>query len=107
MPDVDLMYAIGLPPEKAIEYFRSKGYQITWNWYEMLNEAHAKAFTVAKAMNLDILQDIRGMVQKSLDEGITSETFVKELEPTLKAKGWWGKVMGEDGKRFSWDLLTG
>ncbi|GJQ23583.1 hypothetical protein BIY37_04735 [Candidatus Brocadia sapporoensis] len=98
MPDADLMYAIGLPPEKAIEYFKAKGYQITWNWYEMLNEAHAKAFTVAKAMNLDILQDIRGMVQKALDEGITSDTFVKELEPTLKAKGWWGKVMGEDGK---------
>lgn len=98
MPGVDLMYAIGLPPEKAIEYFGSKGYQITWNWYEMLNEAHAKAFTVAKAMNLDILQDIRGMVQKALDEGITSDTFVKDLEPTLKSKGWWGKVMGEDGK---------
>lgn len=98
MPDADLGYAIGLPPEKAIEYFQSKGYQITWNWYEMLNEAHAKAFTVAKAMNLDILQDIRGMVQKALDEGITSDTFVKELEPTLKTKGWWGKVMGEDGK---------
>ncbi len=98
MPDVDLLYAMGLPPEKAIEYFDSKGYRFSWDWKDTWQEAHAKAFTVAKAMKLDILQDIRGMVRKSLNEGITLRQFQKELEPTLKAKGWWGKVLGEDGK---------
>ena len=98
MPEeVDLMFAIGLKPEKAIEYFRSKGYAFTWDWHEMLNESHAKAFTVAKAMRLDILEDIRGMVQKSLDEGITLRKFQEELTPKLKAKGWWGPVVGDDG----------
>jgi len=87
---IDLAYAIGLPPEKAIEYFKSKGYQFSWNWYDIWQEAHAKAFTVAKAMRMDILQDIREMVQKALDEGITFQQFKKELEPRLKAKGWWG-----------------
>lgn len=96
--EIDLFYALGLPPEKAIEYFKSKGYAFTWNWHEMLNEAHARAFTVAKAMRLDILKDIRDMVLKGLEEGITLRDFQKELEPKLKAKGWWGKVMGEDGK---------
>ena len=90
MPPVDLSYAIGLPPEKAIEYFKSKGYVFSWDWWDTWQEAHAKAFTVAKAMRMDILQDIREMVQKALQEGITFQQFKKELEPRLKAKGWWG-----------------
>jgi SPP1 gp7 family putative phage head morphogenesis protein len=96
----DLSYIISLPPEKAIEYFKSKGYTFSWDWWDTWQEAHAKAFTVAKAMRMDILQDIREMVQKSLDEGITFQQFKKELEPKLKAKGWWGKkmIMDAEGK---------
>ncbi len=45
---------------------------------------------------MDILQDIRGMVQKAIDDGITFEQFRKELEPKLKAKGYWGKKMVGD-----------
>lgn len=93
MPQVDLLYAIGLPPEKAIEYFKSKGYTFSWDWYNTWQEAYAKAFTVAKVMRMDILQDIREMVQKALQEGITLQQFKKELEPKLKAKGWWGKKL--------------
>lgn len=92
----DLLYAIGLPPEKAIEYLQSKGYTFTWDWYDIWQEAHAKTFTVAKVMRMDILQDIRDMVQKTIDEGLTFQEFKKELEPRLKAKGWWGKKMIAD-----------
>lgn len=95
----DLSYAIGLPPEEAIEYFKKKGYTFSWDWYDTWQEAHAKAFTVAKAMRMDILQDIRDMVQKALDEGIAFQQFKKELEPKLRAKGWWGKkpIVDETG----------
>ncbi len=93
----DLSYAIGLPPEKAIEYFKSKGYALSWNWHDTWQEAHAKAFTVAKAMRMDVLQDIHDMVQKALDEGITLQQFKQELTPKLQAKGWWGrKVIGDE-----------
>ncbi len=94
---IDLFYAIGLHPEKAIEYFKSKGYTFSWDWWDTWQEAHAKAFTVAKAMRMDVLQDIRDMAQKSLDEGLTFQQFKKELEPKLKAKGWWGKkIIGDE-----------
>lgn len=96
--EVDLLYAIGLPPEKAIEYFKSKGYTFSWEWWDTWQEAHAKAFTVAKALRLDILQDIRDMLQHALDEGITFQEFKKELEPKLKAKGWWGKKLIMDAE---------
>ena len=97
---VNLSYAIGLSPQRAIEYFKSKGYAINWNWHETWQSAHAKAFTVAKVTRMDVLEDIRGMVDKAISEGITYRQFQKELEPRLRAKGWWGKVfvVGEDGK---------
>lgn len=92
MPEkVDLNYAIGLEPKKAIEYFRAKGHAITWDWHEMWQEAHADAFTVAKVTSTEVLQDIRGAVDQAIAKGQTFAEFRKGLEPTLKAKGWWGK----------------
>jgi len=92
MPDLpDLHFALGLPPERAIAYFKAKGYAITFDWHELQAEAAAKAFTVAKCVKLDILADIRDAVQKALDEGQTQRQFAKELTPKLQAKGWWGR----------------
>ncbi|UKD14886.1 minor capsid protein [Burkholderia aenigmatica] len=92
MPEaVDLGYCMKLPPKKAIEYLRSKGYEITWDWEELWQDAQAKAFTVAKVTRLDILQDIRNAVEKAISEGKTLRWFTKELTPVLQSKGWWGK----------------
>ncbi|WP_047243724.1 phage minor head protein [Chromobacterium subtsugae] len=98
MADVDLAYCMKLPPEKAIQYLKNKGYAITWDWEELWQDAQAQAFTVAKVTRLDILQDIRDAVEKALAEGKTFAWFKKELTPILKAKGWWGKqeVLDED-----------
>lgn len=96
---LSLGFMFGLPPEKVVEYMRNKGYTISWNWQEVKEETHAKAFTVAKATTLDILQDIRKEVQNAIDNGITLKEFKKNLEPTLRKKGWWGKAIdGETGK---------
>jgi len=91
-------YALNLPPEKAIEYFKSKDLKISWNWQDIWQEANTKAFTVAKVTKLEILQDIKQMCDKALEEGITFEQFKKELAPKLKEKGWWGKTETEDGE---------
>jgi len=93
MPDpVDLSAVFGLPPEQAIEYFQSKGYAITWSWRDLWQEVQAKSFTVAKVMNSDILDDIRGALDDALNNGTTFRDYEKNLTPILKAKGWWGKT---------------
>ncbi len=88
------------PPADAIAYLESKGLRITFNWQEMLDEAHARALTVSKAMRLDVLQDIRTGLLGALKEGKTLRQFKDDLVPLLKAKGWWGKqiVVGGDGQ---------
>lgn len=87
----DLGHALKLPPKDAIAYFEAKGYQVTFDWHEMLEGAHAQAFTVAHAARMDVLQDIRGRMQKVLDQGLTEKQFVEVMTHRLKAAGWWGK----------------
>ena len=80
-----------LPPKDALAYFRAKGLSPSFAWQDVWQEEHARAFTVAKAMNCDILEDIRNAMDKALAEGQTLETFKKNLKPVLQAKGWWGR----------------
>lgn len=80
-----------LPPKEAVAYFTRKGYAIGFSWQDILKEEHARAFTVAKAMRLDILEDIRGATELAIKNGLTFQQFKKQLAPVLQAKGWWGK----------------
>jgi len=96
MDKIALSAVFGLPPEKAIEAFQSKGYAITWSWKDLWQVQQAKAFTVAKVLRTDILQDIRGALDDALNNGTTFHDFKQKLTPVLQAKGWWGKTEHTD-----------
>lgn len=87
--DLNVGYAIGLKPEEAIAYFEKKGYKLTWDWTEQVTLNNAIVFTAAKVAKMSILQDMRGMLQKALDDGLSYSEFKKELTPKLQAAGWW------------------
>lgn len=84
-------FAFGLKPAAAIEYLRSKGYKLTFDYQEMQREAHHKAFTVAKVTRADLLSDIHGSIAEAMANGTRFEDWKKQIIPTLEAKGWWGK----------------
>jgi len=106
MPDPAIMRALfDRPPADAIEFLRSKGLALTWNFQEMQDDAHARAFTVAKATRLDILADIRGALVDNLAAGGTLEDFNRDLIPTLRAKGWWGKQVAVDPDTLDAELV--
>ena len=94
----DLLAAFSMEPKDAVAFFRAKGFRITDQWQEMDGAAHAKAFTVAKAMRMDILEDIREATDAAISEGITEREFVNRLAPALKKKGWWGKETWMDAQ---------
>ena len=97
MPDaVDLGFAARLPPAEAVEYFANKGYGAIDGWREAWQEAHSRAFVVARAARLDVLSTIRGSLDDALAKGTTREQFMREMEPRLKALGWWGREVRVD-----------
>jgi len=88
------------PPAEAIAYLESKGYKIGWDWHQTLDDAHSRAFTVAKVAKLDLLQDIRQSLLTALEQGQSLEKWKAEITPILQQNGWWGKktVINPEGQ---------
>ncbi len=82
---------LNVPPVEAIERFRSKGYHVGFDWQDTDAVKHARSFTAAKVMKLDILADLREAVDEAIAKGQTFDHFRNRLEPLLKKKGWWGR----------------
>lgn len=83
-------------PLEAIAFFRRKGWEIGFDWRDVWQEEDVRAFTVAKAMTRDLLEDIRSAVNRALSEGTTLRQFAEELRPRLAEKGWWGRKLMKD-----------
>jgi len=79
------------PPEVA-GFLRAKSLRPAFSWQDVEPEEHAVAFSVAKAMQVDVLEDIRAAVQTAIDDGQTFAQFQADLRPRLEARGWWGRA---------------
>nr|DAK31769.1 MAG TPA: minor capsid component [Caudoviricetes sp.] len=96
--DLDMGALLRMEPKIAVDYLKSKGYNITWNWQEQLDAAHAKAFTVAKVTKADVLETLRLATEDAIQNGISERDFMKNLTPKLQAMGWWGKQVITDSQ---------
>ncbi len=91
-------------PKEALNYLSSKQLHPAFSYEDVWLDEHAGNFTVAKAMQLDVLQDLKDAVEAAISDGQTLDHFRKDLTPTLMKKGWWGKktmVDPADGKEKS------
>ena len=94
----DLVYALGLPPRDAVAYLESKGIRPTRHWYDIWQEAQAKAVTVSGMTRLDLLEDVKKGLVDAVKNGKTGKMFIDDLAPILRAKGWTGKRQKIDPK---------
>ena len=78
-----------LPPEEAIKFFEQKGLVLSERWDEIWQEMHAKAFTVAGVMRLDVLADIYEQIKKAIKKGTTLAQFKKDFQDIMKRRGWY------------------
>lgn len=88
----------GLSPEEAIAWFAAKGYKFSFDWRDTWKEEHARAFTVAKVAQQDLLADLKEAIDNAIRSGQTLGSFRKDLRPLLEAKGWWGEKEVVDPK---------
>ena len=78
-------------PAEVLAYIRNKGWQVSFDYRDVWRLEHSNAFTVAKAMQLDILAAIRDEVERAIEEGRTLHEFKRDLKPILQKLGWWGR----------------
>ncbi len=86
--------------DKGLDALRKKGESklITDRYDSISGEAHAKAFTVAKVSQLDLLDDIFKAIEDFKSSGKSVKEFKEGLIPILQKKGWWGKQTIKDPK---------
>ncbi|QNT57818.1 hypothetical protein AABM17_1259 [Neisseria musculi] len=44
----DIKAVFGMQPEAAVAYLKQKGHHVSWDWQDMLDDAHTATFAVAK-----------------------------------------------------------
>jgi len=82
---------VKLVPKEVLAYLKGKKLRTGFSYLDVWRQEHAANFTVAKAMQLDVLKDIKTAVEQALENGETLESFRKKLTPVLQEKGWWGR----------------
>lgn len=85
-----LTVAFGLPPERAVEYFGSRGLRVAGDWRAVAAAVRAGSFSVAGVAKAQVLEDIRAALQEAIESGQSYTDFKRGLRATLQAAGWWG-----------------
>ena len=79
-----------LPFQEQIDFFRQKLNLPTEHYDDIKGAAHDRAFVVAGAMKADLLNDLRGAVDKAIADGKSIQWFRKEFAGIVQKHGWEG-----------------
>ena len=85
-------------PKDALDYFKAKDLRVGFDYRDVWGQEHVHAFTVAKMVQLDLLDAVRDAVEVALEKGQTFRQFSKELTPIVQQGGWWGRAKRLDPK---------
>jgi phage-Barnase-EndoU-ColicinE5/D-RelE like nuclease2/Phage Mu protein F like protein len=77
-----------LPFEEAIDFLRQKVNVPSAKWADILEGAHARAFTVAGATKEGMLADFRTAIDKAIAQGTTLNDFRKDFDAIVQKYGW-------------------
>ena len=78
------------PPPEVLNYFEQKRLRPAFSWQDVWGEEHAYGFTVAKAVDTELLSTFKGSIETALREGQGFETWRAGIESDLRRLGWWG-----------------
>ncbi|EAU40171.1 prophage MuSo2, F protein, putative [Fulvimarina pelagi HTCC2506] len=77
-------------PEAVTSYFDGKADRPAFSWLDVFGEEHAHAFTVAKAVDAELLGTFRKTISTAIAESKSFETWRGEIQDELAKLGWWG-----------------
>jgi hypothetical protein len=83
-------------PAEVTSYFDGKTSTPAFSWADVWAEEHAYKFTVAKAVELDVLNAFRSTISTAIAEGQGFESWKPQIEKELTKLGWWGPRMVSD-----------
>lgn len=84
------------PPVEVTGFFDRKTATPAFSWADVWAEEHAYKFTVAKAVELDVLNAFRGTIAQAIAEGKGFDNWKPLIEKELTKLGWWQPRMVTD-----------
>jgi len=81
-----------LPPTEAIAYMqRRKLLTVSYDWFAVWNDEHARQFTVSRLARLDLLQKVHDSITESVSGDLSRHDWMKDIKKVLTDAGWWGE----------------
>lgn len=77
--------------QEALAWLKAKKLAPGFDYRDVWRDEHSIGFTVAKMTNLDLLSDVKSLVEEALAEGQSFAQFREVLKPLLVKRGWWGQ----------------
>jgi len=77
-------------------YFDGKGLKPGFSWLDVFDQEHAYNFTVAKAVELELLTSFRDVTSAANTGGHGYDTWRKNMAAELQRLGWYGPRMVKD-----------
>ncbi len=84
------------PPPEVTRYLDDKGLKPGFHWQDVWQEEHAHAFTVAKAVESELLTTFKASLSKAQRDGLGFETWRTQVVADLQRIGWGGLRMVAD-----------
>lgn len=94
-------FGFGTPFAEQLAFFRRKLNLPTERWDDIMRAAHDRAFIVAGAAKADLLQDLRGAVDKAMETGSLAG-FRKDFKALVARNGWTGWTGEGSAKGQAW-----
>lgn len=86
----EIAFGFNTPFFEQLEFLRQKLNLPSERWDDIKKSAHDRAFIVAGAMKADLLNDLRGAVDKAVEKGTGLEQFRKDFKQIVAKHGWTG-----------------
>lgn len=91
MPEPTIRLGV-MEPRDAVAVFQQRGQlETTYSWQDLWHHEHARAFTVSRLANVQLLEQMRAEIDSAIKSGTRFDEFAKAMRPRLEAAGWWGK----------------
>lgn len=82
--------------EEVTSYFERKQLRPAFSWQDVWAEEHAYAFTVAKAVDAELLTAFKGSISTAIQDGKGFERWREDIRKELARLGWLGPRMVKD-----------
>ena len=95
------------PPQDAIRYLEQKFPKASWAYTDLLDNAHDRAFVVAKMVDVDLATTVQRSIIDAMPEGKRYKAWAKDIDKVLAKSGWYDGQINVDAQGNAKKVATG